>query len=93
MKALTELHGKRAIPKQQPDGRWMVATAFLGMPMGTRYALGKFGPTGPTWGLTEGDAISRAAEWDQFLAKQEAGDTSNDAKRRRAPVSIPGRTR
>lgn len=93
MKALTELHGKRAIPKQQPDGKWMVVTAFLGMPMGTRYAPGKFGPPGQTWDLTDVEALKASVEWDQFLAKQEAGETSSDAKRRRAPVSIPARNR
>lgn len=93
MKALTELHGKRATPKQQPDGKWMVVTSFLGMPMGTRFAAGKFGPTGPTWGLTQEEAISRAGEWDRFLEEREACETSSDAKRRRAPVSIPARIR
>lgn len=93
MKALTELHGRRAIPKQQPDGKWMVVTSFLGMPMGTRFATGKFGPPGPTWDLTAVEAEKAAGEWDQFLEEREAGETSSDAKRRRAPVSIPGRTR
>lgn len=93
MKAITELNGVRAKPQKQPDGKWMVVTSFLGMPMGTRFAAGKFGPTGPTCGLTQEEAISRASEWDQFLAKQEAGETSSDAKRRRAPVSTPGRSR
>jgi len=93
MKALTELHGKRAVPKRQPDGKWMVVTSFLGMPMGTRFAAGKFGPAGPTWGLTQEEASVRAEEWDQFLAKHEAGETSSDAKRRRAPVSTQARIR
>ena len=71
----------------------MVATSFLGMPMGTRFATGKFGPPGPTWDLTAGEAEKAAEEWDRFLEEREAGETSSDAKRRRAPVSIPGRTR
>lgn len=93
MKAITELNGVRAKPQQQPDGKWMVVTSFLGMPMGTRFAAGKFGPTGPTWGLDLHVAKERAAEWDRFLAEREASETSSDAKRRRAPVSTPARTR
>ena len=93
MKAITELHGTRAVPRRQPDGLWTVVTAFLGMPMGTRFAPGKFGPPGPTWDLTEDQAKKCAVEWNKFLEEREAGETSNDAKRRRAPVSILGRSR
>lgn len=93
MKAITELHGTRAVPRQQPDGLWTVVTAFLGMPMGTRFAPGKFGPPGPTWDLTEDQAKKCAAEWNKFLEEREAGETSSDAKRRRAPVSTLGRSR
>ena len=93
MKALTELHGRRAVARQAPDGTWQVVTAFLGEPMGTRFATGKFGPPGPTFGLTEDWAVKLADEWDRFLEALESGDDASDRRKRTAPSPSRARTR
>lgn len=91
MKPLIELNGRFAVPIQDHDGTWFVATAFLKNPIGGSFS-GVNAPKGNTRNMSENEATLKSIEWDKFLASHVAGQT-NEKRTRSSPASKSRRSR